>query len=571
MTDLDDAPAREHLLLTVLGTNPKPACYTLKGRQAKAQLAPIALLGLLPKGAQPNRVLALCTPEAKQDSWPLLEQSLGDEYRVESVDVHGGDTQEGVNAFLASVTGAIPEKAELTVDVTHGFRHFSFLTYIAVLYLAVLREVSIRGAYYGMLNRDTPSPFLDLRPLLELPRWVHALEVLRETGSALPMAELLRDGSHNPKANQIADDLSGFSEAYLSGLPLELGLQSQKMQQHYKPLGRLLRNEQRLPLADELRKQLANIIDAFSLEKTVLGQGQKGKIVLSEGELGRQTRIIDDLLRHGHTANGIGLMNEWTVSWIVHRQRPRTHWLDYHQTRKRATRLLGAIKAVSQDAELCDVLTEERRALGGFWETLSELRNGYNHHGMRRQDLVNDSKSQIESVLEYWKSTLRTLPDIPLSLGGSPGGRVLVSPIGLRPGVLFSAIHACKDDGGGEPDLVLAICSIETRDRIKEAIEHAEYSGPVEHLLLKDAFGGADEIKQMAKDSRRRFIGATEVLVNVTGGTTLMGLAAEELATAARNLACPVRRFGLIDRRPPRKQENDPYQPGEPFWLDLKD
>ena len=190
---------------------------------------------------------------------------------------------------------------------------------------------------------------------------------------------------------------------------------------------------------------------------------------------------------------------------------------------------------------------------------------------MRRQDLVNDSKSQIESVLEYWKSTLRTLPDIPLSLGGSPGGRVLVSPIGLRPGVLFSAIHACKANGGGEPDLVLAICSIETRDRIEEAIKHAEYSGPVQHLLLNDAFGGSDEIKQMAKDSRQRFIGATEVLVNVTGGTTLMGLAAEELAAVARSLACPVRRFGLIDRRPPRKQENDPYQAGEPFWLDLKD
>jgi len=137
---------------------------------------------------RPNRVLALCTPEAKQDSWPLLEQALSDEYRVESVDVHGGDTQEDINAFLAMVTAVIPEKAELTVDVTHGFRHFSFLTYIAVLYLAALLGVRVRGSYYGMLKRDAPSPFLDLRPLLELPRWVHALDVLRETGSALPMA-----------------------------------------------------------------------------------------------------------------------------------------------------------------------------------------------------------------------------------------------------------------------------------------------------------------------------------------------------------------------------------------------
>lgn len=568
-------PTRDHLLLTVLGKNPKPARYTLENRQAEAQLAPVALLDLLPEEARPDRVLALCTPEAMQETWPLLEQELGDRRcPVEAVDVPSGDTQEDVNAFLEAVTGAIATDVALTVDVTHGFRHFSLLTYIGVLYLAALRGVGVRGAYYGMLNKDAPSPFLDLRPLLELPRWVHVLEVLRDTGSALPMAELLRDGSQNPSADmdRIVDDLSGLSEAYLSGLPLELGLQSQKMQKHFKPLGRLLRDEQRLPLLDELRMQLANIINAFSLEKTVSGQGQKGKIALSEGELGRQTRIIDDLLRHGHTAIVIGLMNEWIVSWIVHRQRPRTHWLDYHQTRKRAASLLGAIKAVSKDAEICNVLTEEQRVLGEFWAALSELRNGYNHHGMRRQELVNDSNSQIERIIEYWKSTLRSLPDISLTIGESVGGRILVSPIGKRPGVLFSALQACRTEGEeGEPTLCLVICSRETKEFIAAATQNAGYEGAVEPLLLEDAFGGKDEIKTLAKKARGHFVGATEVLVNVTGGTTLMGLAAEELATTARNLACPVRRFGLIDRRAPREQENDPYQAGEPFWLDLKD
>ena len=47
-----------------------------------------------------------------------------------------------------------------------------------------------------------------------------------------------------------------------------------------------------------------------------------------------------------------------------------------------------------------------------------------------------------------------------------------------------------------------------------------------------------------------------------------MGLVAEALAAAARKLACPVRRFGLIDRRPPEQQDTDPYQAGETFWLD---
>ena len=71
------APAGEHLPLTVLGRAPKPARYVLDARESEARLAPLALLDLLPEEDRPNRVLALCTPEAEQDSLPLLEGALG--------------------------------------------------------------------------------------------------------------------------------------------------------------------------------------------------------------------------------------------------------------------------------------------------------------------------------------------------------------------------------------------------------------------------------------------------------------------------------------------------------------
>ena len=70
----EEAPAGEHLPLTVLGRDPKPARYVLDGRESEARLAPLALL---PEEDRPNRVLALCTPEAEQDSLPLLEGALG--------------------------------------------------------------------------------------------------------------------------------------------------------------------------------------------------------------------------------------------------------------------------------------------------------------------------------------------------------------------------------------------------------------------------------------------------------------------------------------------------------------
>ena len=155
------------MLLAVLGLAPRPARYVLGEREADARLAPVALLDLLPPADRPHRVVAFCTPEATEQSWPCLEAALRDRCQVERIDVPGGMTQDGVDTYLARVSSAIADRdIELTVDVTHGPRHFSFLTYIAVLYLAALRDVRVRGAYYSLPRENAASPFLDLRPLL---------------------------------------------------------------------------------------------------------------------------------------------------------------------------------------------------------------------------------------------------------------------------------------------------------------------------------------------------------------------------------------------------------------------
>ena len=582
---------RSHVLLTVLGTNPRAARYGLGEREVEAQLAPAALFELLPPEQRPDRLLALCTARAKKESWPLLEQVLRDRCGLEVIDVPDGKTQEDVGEYLLRVANAIPNDVELTVDVTHGYRHFSFLTYVAVLYLAALRGVRVRGAYYGLLRASVPSPpgglanesatrpvapepvspFLDLRPLLELPRWLHALETLRKTGSTVPLADALQAGPRSQSTRKVAGELARLSEAYLSGLPLELGREAARFRsQSLKPLRRLLRDDHRLPLAGELADRIRDMIEPVALPPTS-GSVWKRDVTLSTDELKRQALVIDDLLRHGNVATALGLMNEWTASWAVWRLDRHRDWLDYPNVRRGAANLLGAVAAVAGNPDLRDLLTDEQRELGNFWRDLCDLRNAYAHHGMRPQVVVGDPKvaGQLKQVRGFWENTLRALPDYSLALGTSPGGRVLVSPVGQRPGVLFSAMRACLTNGDTElPVTCLAICSRETEGFIAEAARRAGHTGAIEPLRLDDPYGGTAEIRRLEKASQRYFVGAEEVLANVTGGTTLMGLAADALASTARRLARPVRRFGLIDRRPPDRQTDDPYQTGEPFWLD---
>ena len=73
---------------------------------------------------------------------------------------------------------------------------------------------------------------------------------------------------------------------------------------------------------------------------------------------------------------------------------------------------------------------------------------------MRRMPLGsadNQHEVQLGNVRGYWE-TLRTCPALPVSTHVSRA-RLLVSPMGLRPGVVFSAIQACRspDGFGGEP------------------------------------------------------------------------------------------------------------------------
>ena len=574
----------QHVMLTVLPKlngeqKAKPTRYALGQNETEALLAPLALFDLLPGVDRPGSVLALCTPEAEQDSWPLLEQQWAGHHKPRLIKVSSGNSQDHINAYLNQVTHAIlmADAKEITIDVTHGFRHFSFLTYMAVLYISELRPLQVRGAYYGLLCNDTSSPFLDLRPLLELPKWIHALHTLADTGSAMPMAKILSDHSQGQFTKQIKDKLEHFSEAYLSGLPLELGRQASMIQEERKHLHNWLSNTYKLPLANQLSDQIDNVIKDFTLDNTLaLGKdGWKRKIPLTKGELKRQTSIINNLLAHGHVATALRLMREWIVSWVVYCQgHDKDKWLE-KEARRPAANLINAIEAVRRNQKLKDVLSEDQLSLGLHWGLLRDLRNGFAHQGMNGNALIgiggDKTQKEIDKIKKFWKETLCKCPTMHLSFDREPGYRVLISPIGMRPGVLFSALKSTLKDG--EVNLCLVVCSQETELYIKKAIDHASYSGRVEPLCLKDPYGsgGLREIKKLEGKVSKHFVGAAEVVVNITGGTTLMQLAVERLAVAARRLACPVRRFGLIDRRSAEEQRRDPWQEGEPFWLEGDD
>ena len=132
----------------MLGTNPKPARYTLEGNSVDATLAPLALVRLLPEQRRPSRILALCTAEAKAQSWPPLEQGLAGS-RIDVAPVEIGKDPADVASFLRIVTrrSRRAEPDGLMIDATHGFRHYAVLTYLTIQYLTALRGIKLLNAF----------------------------------------------------------------------------------------------------------------------------------------------------------------------------------------------------------------------------------------------------------------------------------------------------------------------------------------------------------------------------------------------------------------------------------------
>ena len=569
----------------------KKTTYKWNEKTVKADLSPLALVQLLKRSELPNHVVTLVTQDAKRETWQIFRAGICRTLKLspELVEIPDGNNAKEIRQILESVANRIPEGADLTLDVTHGFRHFPFIFYALVLYLTSLRGVRIRGAYYGMIEsppKDGPKPIIDLQPLLELPEWFHAVRMFRDYGTTKPIADRLQplaDMLNEEKKKLFEDNeteagakragqaklvtgsvdwLKRYAFAYESALPVELGKASE----------RLISSIQKLPAIDsaDLPPLAAELIEAIvsgaaesTFEKSPSSKGSwKQSIYLNEAELERQAWMIDLYLDRGQIPLAIGLMREWVVSWAIWKSgntEAYKAWLN-GKVRQRYEHRLGAIGAFARNSEFSSDITLKQREFGSFWNQLTnELRNALHHHGMRI-DLLEQLSSSFETVRSFWRQLKEGDIDQPLLGGG--GGKLLISPQGTRPGVLFSALKVAKADS------CLVICSDVSASSVSEAAKYAHFRGCIHQIQMDDPQGGFNEVDEIAKQARHHLLRADEVVANMTGGTTLMGVVVQRLVEDAKKLDRPVRRFVLIDRRLPSEQETKPFVEGDSCWLD---
>ncbi len=564
----------QHIFLTALGKGKADTKYPYRINDTvyQAHLAPLATIKYLTQQLHPDpidSILVLVTKVALNSSWPVFEREAN-EFSLEKIDIPDGKDESEISEILEKVAIRFPKGSSITLDVTQGFRHFPFILYALALYLRSLKDIEIKGAYYGKLevsDYESPRPILNLQPLLELPEWFYAIRMFRETGSARAMQQMI--DKHSKKIHQDArlknDDqdihkkASPFDKlkkpfeeityAYESGMPIEIGEISTTLQ--------LVLNDEfvellkkHVPLADDLNEAIQRDIGRF---------GSNSPTCLDKNELERQANLIDLYLERSQMPLALGLMREWVVSWVVFHTGDHSNWLKRDE-RIKAERQLGLLKSLSQekydDAKI--------KTWGDFWSQLSELRNSLHHHGMREQRMK-FPPSQLDRIRESFERLRNNEIEFPRFGGGK--GRLLITPQGLSPGVLYSAVKQTN------PDYCLVICSSQSEPYIQEAISHAEFQEKNVQCFVMNNPNQYDEkeIIRILENHKKMLIDADEVVGNLTGGTTIMGVIVQRVIEKAQRYNRPTRRCILIDSRVPKEQRNDPYKLSEITWLDKEE
>ncbi len=554
------------IIISALGDNfLNETEYEFEGRRHPTRFCSIALSQILSK--PPSRLLVLLTPEARKKH----EEALSNECRdlnlsIEILPISSGKTiQEVWKVFDALVEKVSSHPSmEVLLDITNSFRHLPLLFFTSLSYLESAGKAGMKGVYYGAYdakNESNITPVFDLTPMVNLVKGGFAVKSFMETGAMGPLGSFLGSlpGVDPRTAVKLTQSLSEFQRIYSAGLPLEAGSEAEEILKKFPSLTIGVEN---LTAGFELREKLRDHFRRIALE-TPNGDNWKTRFHLDMQELARQLKFIEGKILHGDASQAIILLREWIISRVCFSEGKHESWLEKGVRVSEIESKLGKLALRKREESAKDKPTEV--SLSKTWDKLSNFRNEFGHAGFKKTEV--NVQSALKKASEFLRICLDNLENedfwrVP-SLSGNDG-LLLVSGLGSSVGLLFSALSSLK------PDRTVVITSKEVEPKLPEVLKSAG-GYPSEHvkaLILQEPFTGFSETGGMVKALEPFLKNASEVVVNLTGGTTCMQWVMQAVFEKARELGAAVRRVAFVDRRTTQEQQKNPFVLGEMIPID---
>jgi len=136
-----------------------------------------------------------------KDDLSKLSKRLSELTGIEFIclEIPFGLNDQEQNEILKIISKEISEQSEIYFDFTHGLRHIPFFATLAIFYLKQVKNVKIKGIYYGALeltsSETKKTPVISMKNALKTIDWINAITIAEKTGNYLMISELVNNES----------------------------------------------------------------------------------------------------------------------------------------------------------------------------------------------------------------------------------------------------------------------------------------------------------------------------------------------------------------------------------------
>lgn len=138
------------------------------------------------------------TEKAKEIHFKDLESRIMNRYpqiSINPVDIKDGKTKEEIWEIFDSIYNQIEENDEIILDITHSFRHIPMQLLVVINYAKVLKNVKLKGIYYGAFEASYKEsekeiiPIFDISDFSSLLEWSYSANTFINYGNVKPIQE----------------------------------------------------------------------------------------------------------------------------------------------------------------------------------------------------------------------------------------------------------------------------------------------------------------------------------------------------------------------------------------------
>jgi CRISPR-associated DxTHG motif protein len=393
----------ERIGLAFLGTNDYgPAFYTWHGDRITPEPTKY-VQSAVQEAFDLDRFFVAMTEEARTQNG----DALADQMELEPLSIPQSSGEEQFWNVFDALAGAVPSGADLTIDVTHGFRSLPVVGLSIAVYLQASSHAEVERIVYGEFSGENQeAPLRDLTPFLSLIEWSVAARQLLRDGSAEALAALMdeiqgtayRTGAEvKPKhAQTAAGRLESLTDALSVVQPQDVG--GSGASSLTGALQKVQSDVERVPQLRPLAVLLEKIRDRLAPMEASSLFGEEG--------FRAQAEMMEFFLETGQLQQAVTLAREALVSFQAIRMgySPEPLPRSEEDGRDRAENALNALADTDSDKR-----TEEGGSLADLWSGVREVRNYINHAGMNPKSYgVETLKENVEEVVSETAEYLRS-------------------------------------------------------------------------------------------------------------------------------------------------------------------